>query len=169
MTPAPVNRVSPGATMDCAAVYDLHEGRWMRRFHENRPRRVLLLLTAVWIVQAFDLGFTLVAHREEAFEELNPAADWALQRGAIGAIVFKVVLVLLGSVILWCCRKRILSECLLWLVFAACVGLSLRWRDYFAYALDSPRDIATVQSDDVSARPGASWMERCARADTGAK
>lgn len=145
--------------MQVTAVHNWHERPWFRRFRHNRPRRVLLLLAAVWIVQGFDLGFTIIAHQGGTFAELNPAASWALQRGATGAIIYKGVLVGAASVILWCCRKRALSECLLWLVVAACVGLSLRWRDYFAYFADSSHDVAIVQQDDVSVRSGLPWAD----------
>ncbi|MGB9626498.1 MAG: DUF5658 family protein [Phycisphaerae bacterium] len=131
-----------------AAVADNRGEGWCRRFHRNRPRRVLLLLAAVWIVQGFDLGFTLVAHQSGTFAELNPAGGWLLQRGPVAVIVFKAALVLLASVILWCGRTRLLSECLLWLVAAACVGLALRWRDYFTFFHENAHDIAIVQSDE---------------------
>jgi len=131
-----------------AAIADKPGESWCRRFHRNRPRRVLLLLAAVWIVQGFDLGFTLVAYQSGTFAELNPAGGWLLQRGPVAVIVFKAALVLLASVILWCGRTRLLSECLLWLVAAACVGLALRWRDYFTFFHENVHDIAIVQSDE---------------------
>jgi hypothetical protein len=145
--------------MPAAAVHDWRERPWFQHFRRNRPRRILLLLAAVWIMQGFDLGFTVVAHRCESFAELNPVARWALQRGATGAIVYKVTLVLLGSVILWCCRRRVLSECLLWLVVAACVGLSLRWRDYFHYFVEDAQGAAVVQPGDASIPPRIPWVE----------
>jgi hypothetical protein len=151
-----------------AAVADNPGERWCRRFHRNRPRRILLLLTAVWIVQGFDLGFTLVAYQSGTFAELNPAGGWLLQRGPVAVIVFKASLVLLASVILWCGRTRLLSECLLWLVAAACVGLALRWHDYFTFFHENEHDIAIVQSDE-SLVPGAilrTHMHRATRSSS---
>ncbi len=129
-----------------------HDGMsgWMQRLSEHRPKRVLLLLAAIWIVQGFDLGFTLFAHQCGTFAEMNPAAAWLLDRGPIWAVLFKVGLVLLGTVILWRYRTRAVSEGALWLVMGACVGLSLRWRDYFEYFADNAHMVQLIHVDEVS-------------------
>ncbi len=132
--------------------------RWYRRFRWRRPRRILLLLTAVWVVQGFDLGFTLFAHECGTLLELNPAADWALQRGPGTTILFKVSLVLFGSIILWRYRSRAISEGLLWVVALACVGLSLRWQTYFAYFVEHSTTVELVQPNDAWAAHPAPWF-----------
>ncbi|MBN1490838.1 MAG: hypothetical protein JXA69_13050 [Phycisphaerae bacterium] len=111
---------------------------WAQRLEHARPRRVLLLLAAVWIIQGFDLGFTVFAYEYGMFQELNPLGAWALQYGPIGAILFKAAMLAFSSVILWCFRKRLLSECLLWLVVFACVGLALRWQNYIEILAENP-------------------------------
>lgn len=110
--------------------------RWYRLFRLRRPMRVLLLLAAVWIVNGFDLGFTLFARQTTWFTELNPAADWALRQGTAVAVLFKVLLVGTASAILWRCRRLALSEGLLWVFALMCVGLSLRWHNYFEFFAD---------------------------------
>lgn len=120
---------------------------WVLRWEHARPRRVLLLLAAVWIIQGFDLGFTVFAHEYGMFLELNPLGAWALQYGPIGAILFKAAMLAFSSIILWCFRKRLLSECLLWLVVFACVGLALRWQNYIAILAENPTNTPLEDPD----------------------
>src|SRR5262245_33165253 len=71
-----------------------------------RGRRLLLLLIGVWLVNLFDLGFTLVACQQRLMTELNPLAQYVMSWGTPALIVYKFVLVASGSAILWWQRRR---------------------------------------------------------------
>lgn len=142
---APIAAVIPGElvepTMTTGAPASLGTDAWRARFRLARPRRILLLLIGVWIVQVFDLGFTLFAHRTGTLSELNPIGEWALQRGAPVVIAFKATLLLGGTVVLWRYRREYLSEALLWFVAGVCVALSVRWHQCIKIVADNWEDI----------------------------
>ena len=95
-----------------------------------RGRRVLLLLGFIWIMNAMDLGFTLLAHRLGGFAEANPLFDGLLDDPVLiavikgGAMVYATAVLLAG-------RRRRLAEIACWAVCAVYVGLSLTWLSYF--------------------------------------
>jgi len=129
---------------------------WDRLLRDGRPHRVFVLLTLVWIAQVFDLAFTIIAHKQGHFAELNPLGVWALRYGPAGVVAFKVVLLAFGSAVLWLCRRRAAAECMLWLVVAVCFGLSLRWRDYFKIFAECGPDPCVVRPHSGPGRGSAS-------------
>jgi hypothetical protein len=97
-----------------------------------RERRVLFLLAGAWLLSGFDLGFTLVARSMGSLRELNPVAAYLMGvHGDPGVVIYKVLLMVAGTLILWRYRHRPqaeLSSCLVLLVYAA---LSVRWHAYY--------------------------------------
>jgi len=106
----------------------LHAARQDRR--ARRARRVALLVILLWIVSAFDLVFTLTAHRAGQFQELNPIAARLLDRPAL-LVTFKVSLVTFASCILLAFRRRLPAEVACWTLAAAYAALSGVWKLYY--------------------------------------
>lgn len=110
-----------------AAGLSVHE--WLHR----RPARVALLLAAVWLLNMFDLHFTLTAARMGPFIELNPVAARMLETGDMLALtLYKVSLVAIGSAILWQYRRLKLSELGCWMLVCMYSGVAIRWQNYYA-------------------------------------
>lgn len=121
----------------------------------------------MWLIQGFDLGFTICAAEGRTFTEANPLGAWALQHGPRGAILFKASLLTFSTAVLWRFRSRLISECLLWIVMAACVGLSLRWHDYYRLAADSAEDVVRVNTEILF--PSPPWAHRIVSAAQGGR
>jgi len=104
----------------------LHE--WLSR----RPIRVGMLLVAVWVLNGFDLHFTLTAARLGPFIELNPVAAEMLNAGSgLAVTLYKVSLVAIGSAILWQYRYLRLSEIGCWMLVCMYAGVAIRWHYYY--------------------------------------
>ena len=97
----------------------------------SRSRRILILLAGVWMLNAFDLGFTLLAHMQGALLELNPIANRLLSYGTEAVIAYKLVVVLFGTSLLWWTRHHRVTEMGTWLVLLAYVALALRWQYFY--------------------------------------
>ena len=98
----------------------------------HRERRVLLLLFSTWMLSAFDLVLTLAARALGVLDELNPVASWLIyHHGDQAVVVYKVVLMSIGTVILWACRRRKMAESASWLMLIVYVALSFRWYVYY--------------------------------------
>jgi hypothetical protein len=105
-------------------------GAWL-----TRPRRVLFLLAAVWVLSLFDLGFTLSERDRPSFEELNPLAAPLLSAPTHVIAAFKIALLAVGTVILVAVRRNALAEGACWFLLAAKLYVALRWYVYFDYLL----------------------------------
>lgn len=104
---------------------------WVGWGPSSRPRRVLLLLSVLWVLNVFDLGFTVLAHGQGALNELNPLARMLLPYGAVGLTLYKVAAVGTGSLLLWRWRSHPLTESALWFLIVVYVIVALRWHDLF--------------------------------------
>jgi len=104
----------------------------MTRWLSRRPVRVALLLLAVWLLNGFDLFFTIWASRMGPFQELNPLAAMVLGNGNYtGIILYKAGLVLLATGILWYHRHYSFSETGCWMITFVYAALALRWHRYY--------------------------------------
>ena len=95
----------------------------------RRPRRVVALLILLWVLNLFDLAYTIQAHQTGHFHELNPIARDLLDSPWVLA-GFKLLAVLLGSLILLHLRRHRLAELAAWFLCLAYVALVLRWLDF---------------------------------------
>lgn len=92
-----------------------------------RSHRVICLVLGIWLLNGFDLTFTILAHGQGMLDEANPLANHVLQRGTTFIVLFKVGLVLFGSCpLLWFRRARI-AELAALLIFTAYALLAVRW------------------------------------------
>ena len=100
-------------------------------FSDARSRRVFSLLVLLWILNFFDLAYTIFAHEIGGFEELNPLArhmlnpSWTL-------ILFKVALVTNASVILLILRRHRIAEIACWCMCLVYTGLTFTWITYYS-------------------------------------
>jgi hypothetical protein len=95
-----------------------------------RTRRIVLVLTLIWIVGAFDLVFTLIALRLGGFQEANPLAREFIHRPAILA-TFKFSTLALSTTLLLLFSRRRLAEIGCWIVGFVHVLLAFVWLVYF--------------------------------------
>lgn len=96
-----------------------------------RGRRVLLLIGFLWMVNLFDLTFTILAHQLGGFRELNPIAAGILHHADI-LTAFKVCAVLGATLIFAVYRRRLFTELACWLLAGVYTALSFIWLAYYA-------------------------------------
>lgn len=108
-----------------------------------RPRRVLLVLAAMWVLNLFDLGFTLVEAGRSHFHELNPVAARFLTQPSYVLAAYKAVLVGIGSSILLALSRRRIAEVTAWFLLGVYILVAIRWSLYYKHLNDSPVDPAT--------------------------
>ncbi len=113
--------------------------RWL-----NRPRRVLLVLAAMWVLNLFDLGFTMIEAGRSHFHELNPVAARFLAKPSYVLAAYKAVLVGLGSAILLGLARRRIAELTAWLLLGVYILVAIRWSLYYKNLSHAPPD-PTVQ------------------------
>jgi hypothetical protein len=128
---ATVREMAAGATPPAVAQGARRARRRWFGVWLTRPRRVLLVLAAVWVISIFDFGFTLLERDNPLFVELNPLAA-ALLTGPTHLITaFKFGLLGLGTAILVGLRRRAPAELACWFLLAAKVYVALRWYAYY--------------------------------------
>jgi len=96
----------------------------------NRGRRVLSLLALLWILNAFDLTYTLLAHEIGGFHELNPVARPLISSWGF-LVAFKVGAVAGGSLILLALRRHLFAELASWLMCGVYTALAFHWMWYY--------------------------------------
>ena len=112
-----------------------------------RPRRVLLLLAAIWVLNVFDLGYTLLESTRHQFVEMNPVAAPLIDAPARLLVAYKATLVVIGSALLLMFARHSTTEWACWFLLATYVYVGIRWSIYYAdlhrYAVgplsDTPR------------------------------
>ncbi|RMF81927.1 MAG: hypothetical protein D6744_06580 [Planctomycetota bacterium] len=118
--------------------------RWKLRFRWLiRPRRVLLVLAALWVLNIFDLGFTLLEATRANFIELNPLVGEHVRTNPAFVVAYKITLVAVGSTILLVLRRQRVAELGCWFLFAIYALLLMHWSGYYAYLHDTLSDPAT--------------------------
>lgn len=96
-----------------------------------RELRVLIVLSVVWVLNLFDLSYTLLEADGKHFRELNPVAAYLLDHPH-ALVLYKFSLVTIGSVILLTHRRLRIVEVSSLFVLAAYVYVAVRWTVYFA-------------------------------------
>lgn len=106
----------------------------------TRARRVLLAMAAVWVLNVFDLGFTLVESAHGHFVELNPIAASFLGHADHLLVAYKFGLLTFGTTILLLLRHHRMSELGCWMLLAAYVYVGVRWYAYYQCLLNGGRN-----------------------------
>ncbi len=97
----------------------------------SRAHRVILLISGVWILNAFDLVLTITAHRQHLLHELNPLAKHLLSHGEVFLALFKIGLLSIGTYALLKFRQERIAELGCFVVIATYVLVALQW--HFCY------------------------------------
>lgn len=97
-----------------------------------RPRRVLLLLAAIWVLNVFDLGYTLLESTQNHFVEMNPLAAGLIGEPTAMLVVYKASLVIIGSAVLLIFSRHSTTEWACWFLLAVYMYVGLRWCLYYA-------------------------------------
>ncbi len=113
-----------------------------------RPRRVLLLLAAIWVLNVFDLGYTLLESTRQQFVEVNPLAAPLIHAPASALVAYKVTLVAIGSVLLLIFARHRTTEWACWFLLATYLYVGIRWSLYYAglqrYSVDPLGEISRM-------------------------
>ncbi len=116
---------------------------WNRFRWLTRPRRILLLLGAVWVLNVFDLGYTLLEATRGTFVEMNPVAAPMLAAPTFVLVIYKAALVTASSAILLLLRRHRVAEVGCWFLLGVYLYVAARWILYYEDLLGSLDD-ATV-------------------------
>ncbi len=134
-----------------------HRRSWSARLvhwaAEARSHRVICLVLGIWLLNGFDLTFTLLSHEHGLLNEENPVAKLMLKNGVLSIVLFKIGLVLIGSYPLLRFRRIRLAELAAYLILAAYVLLALRWSTCFElYTLAMPDhlDLADIEAMNLT-------------------
>lgn len=107
---------------------------WLRHVQgdggDRRARRVVLLVILLWMLNLFDLIFTLLAVRLGSFVELNPLAR-PLLHTPLGLSAFKLAMLTFTSFIFLVCRRRVLTEVGCWVLSVVYTCLGVFWLRYY--------------------------------------
>jgi len=105
--------------------------RWATRFlhwaADARSHRVICLVLGIWLLNAFDLTFTVLSHQQGVLHEGNPLARHMLQSGTSSIVLYKIGLVLIGSYPLLRFRRARITELGTYVILAAYAFLSIHW------------------------------------------
>ena len=96
----------------------------------GRARRVVLLLILLWVLNLFDLAFTIMATEIGNFQELNPFARDLLHAPAALAM-YKLTLMLFATIIFLRFYHRRLTEVVCWGLAGVFTCLAVVWLRYF--------------------------------------
>jgi hypothetical protein len=100
---------------------------------QDRPFRVLLLLSVAWVLGITDLAMTLTYLMNIGMFEGNPLARWVIASGSPYLVsAFKLVTMVVSSSILFWKRNSWQCEIGAWIAVFILGRLTLHWFDYIA-------------------------------------
>jgi len=119
---------------------------WYMRFVHwaagARAHRVICLVFGIWLLNAFDLIFTVLAHSQGVLDEENPLARMLLGMGIPSIVLFKIGIVLIGTYPLLRFRRARITELGTLVILLAYALLAVHWREcYELYSLTMSSDI----------------------------
>ncbi|MBU0641092.1 MAG: hypothetical protein KKB50_19710 [Planctomycetes bacterium] len=106
-----------------------------------RPRRILLALMAVWVLNLADLGFTVVESSGGHFVEMNPVAAKLLSGPLNTILLYKFGLLGIGTAILLLLRRHSVAELACWFLLAAYSYVGVRWYVYYGCLLTGSENV----------------------------
>ncbi len=104
---------------------------------EARSHRVICLVLGIWLLNGFDLTFTILSHEQGVLHEENPVARHMLEQGTASMVLFKIGLVLIGSYPLLRFRRARVTELGSYVILAAYAFLAFRWSTCFELYADT--------------------------------
>jgi hypothetical protein len=127
----PVKGLEVGTTQGTVQPAPANWARVVVMLADARPARMLLLISALWLVNLFDVNLTILAHRQGLLEEANPLALRVLSLGPEALVIYKIVLVAIGTGMLWLVRRHRLAEVTAWGMLAAYVFVAIHWGECY--------------------------------------
>ncbi len=113
---------------------------------DARSHRVICLVAGIWLLNAFDLMLTVLAHQQGLLQEENPIARHLLRLGVPSIVLFKIGLVLIGSYPLLRFRTARVTELGTLVILVAYALLAVHWSDcYELYTLAATNDIQLAE------------------------
>lgn len=94
----------------------------------TRPRRVLFVLVALWLINAFDIVLTVAAHQQGLLNESNPIAARLLVLSPMALLVYKLAMVAFSSTVLLIHRRLLLAEIAATGTMVIYAIVAVRWR-----------------------------------------
>lgn len=122
--------------------------RFIRWVVGARSHRVLCIVFGIWLINAFDLTFTILSHENGMLDEKNPVARHVLQQGTLSVVLFKIGLVLVGSYPLLRFRRARITELGALVVFVAYAALAFHWFDcleLYSMTISDPVNFADIE------------------------
>jgi len=121
--------------------------RFIHWFVEARSHRVICLVLGVWVLNGFDLAFTILSHQQGMLQEANPFARHMLSSGTASIILYKIGLVMIGSYPLLRFRIARITEMGALVILCAYVLLAVHWSicyDHYAATINHSTDITEL-------------------------
>ena len=113
---------------------------------DARSHRVICLVAGIWLINAFDLMLTVLAHQQGLLQEENPIARHLLQKGVPSIVLFKIGLVLIGSYPLLRFRRARITELGTLVILVAYALLAVHWSEcYELYSVTATNDIQLAE------------------------
>lgn len=109
---------------------------WSRVVHwvvTTRSHRVICLVLCIWLLNGFDLIFTILSSEQGLLQEENPVARHLLAMGMPSLALYKVGLVLIGSYPLLRFRRARIAEMASLVVLIVYAGLAVRWSTCYEF------------------------------------
>ncbi len=150
---APARRGRKGDVVGLPARPETWTTRFVAWVAGSRAHRVICLVMGIWLLNGFDLVFTLLSHRHGLLQEQNPVARLILGSGTSSIVLFKIGLVLIGSYPLLRFRRLRLAELAAYLVLAAYVLLAIHWStcfELYSFALPGDLDLAGLENVEIT-------------------
>ncbi|MHC5110091.1 MAG: DUF5658 family protein [Planctomycetota bacterium] len=119
---------------------------WMA---ESRSHRVICLVAGIWLLNWFDLAFTLLSYRQGMLHEQNPFARQLFEHGEASVMLYKIGLVLIGSYPLLRFRRARITELGALVILAAYALLAFRWSacvEVYTLSICEPVNMAEIDA-----------------------
>ncbi len=123
--------------------------RFIHWVAEARSHRVVCLVLGIWLLNGFDLTFTILSHEQGVLQEENPLARYMLEYGTASMVLFKIGLVLIGSYPLLRFRRARITELGSYVILAAYAFLALHWStcfELYAHMFTHGVDLAGIET-----------------------
>jgi hypothetical protein len=107
------------------------------------------LVFGIWLLNGFDLTFTVLSHQQGVLHEENPLARHMLQYGTTSIVLYKIGLVLIGSYPLLRFRRARITELGTYVILAAYAFLAIHWAtcyELYAVSATDTVDLATLEN-----------------------
>ena len=124
---------------------------WMA---EARSHRVICIVLGIWLLNAFDLAFTVLSHEQGVLHEENPVARHMLQHGTASIMLYKIGLVLIGSYPLLRFRRARITELGAYVILIAYALLAVHWSTcYELYTVTATNDVQVADIEGLIGPP----------------